>query len=114
MPLERIRIAAAAELRRRRALKFSFGQGQEGFVIEDRGNFFAYENKCCHVPLPLDYGEGEFFSPDGKRILCRNHGAEYDPATGKCLRGPCAEKSLRAFPVLVEQDTVYVEIPAAS
>src|SRR6185295_8950741 len=91
-------------------IKFSHGKRGEGFVILWKNKFHAFENRCRHQPLPLDYGDGGFFSPDGKSLLCRNHGAEYDPATGHCFHGPCEGASLRSFKVFVQAEAVWVEI----
>jgi nitrite reductase/ring-hydroxylating ferredoxin subunit len=110
MPNERIRVASVQDFKKKRAVKFTFGKSSEGFVIEANGGFHAYENLCRHMALPLDYGDGEFLTQDGKRILCRNHGAEYDPSTGRCVHGPCADRSLKSFGVVIDRGEVWVEI----
>ncbi len=77
-----------------------------GIVIRFEGRIHAYENRCQHLPLPLDYGDGQFLTPDGRHLICRNHGALYDPATGLCVHGPCLGASLRPLPIRVEEGEV--------
>lgn len=110
MRLPRIRVASTGDFKKNNPIKFSLGERAEGFVVLWKRKFHAFENVCRHQPLPLDYGDGGFFSPDGKLLLCRNHGAEYDPGTGLCVRGPCQGASLRPLKVTVEDGTVWVEI----
>ncbi len=106
----KVRVGSLEDLRKQTCLKFPIPGGKEGFAIFWKGRPYAYENVCCHLPLPMDYGEGNFFSADGKHLLCRNHAAEYDPASGKCVRGPCKGANLRGLNLVVEDGTVWVEI----
>lgn len=63
---------------------------QRGFVVRFEGRVRAYVNRCAHVPVALDWVPGQVFDPDGRTLLCSVHGAEYDPASGHCLSGPCS------------------------
>ena len=51
------------------------------------------------MTLPLDWGDEDFLTDDKKFILCKNHGALYDPKTGLCVAGPCAGESLEKVEV---------------
>ena len=108
--MQKIRVGSTGDFKGTNPIKFACGPRKEGFVVLWNNRFFGYENVCRHVALPLDYGEGEFFSPDGKLLLCRNHGALYDPPTGLCVSGPCQGSSLRRLPVSVEGGEVWVEV----
>ena len=91
-------------------MKFELRSGKEkaeAFLLRRRGKFYAYLNRCRHVPLPLDFGDNDFLTEDGKLILCRNHGAVYKPETGECLAGPCAGLALQAVALRVEKGGVY-------
>ncbi|MCD6024698.1 MAG: Rieske (2Fe-2S) region [Fibrobacteria bacterium] len=83
----------------------------QGFVIRHNGELRAYENKCRHWPIPLDYGDGDFYFASADRIVCKTHGAMYDPATGECDSGPCAGQSLTAFPLELTGEDAWVEVP---
>lgn len=66
-----------------------FGQPAPAFAVRSGGEVRAYLNRCSHVAMELDWQEGVFFDADGRHLLCSTHGATYDPATGRCLGGPC-------------------------
>ena len=92
--------------------KFQFtrdGVSFEGFVVRVSGDYFVYENRCMHLPLPLDYGDNHFFTPDGKHLVCTSHGAMYEPSTGTCIQGPCAGARLKRLPFRVADDDLIVE-----
>ncbi|MGD9773146.1 Rieske (2Fe-2S) protein [Diaphorobacter sp.] len=65
------------------------GQVCRAFAIRYRGRAYAYLNRCTHVPIEMDYQEGQFFDDTGSWLLCATHGAAYQPDTGACAGGPC-------------------------
>lgn len=75
------------------------GMPSEGLVVRYEGRLHAFKNMCRHQPLTLDYGDGDFLTDDGSYLLCRNHGALFEPDTGLCVSGPCTGASLKSFPV---------------
>jgi len=83
------------------------GQQLNTFVLRFRGNVYGYLNQCPHLFLELDYEEGEFFDISGDYIICANHGALFEPESGKCVSGPCYESSLEPIPV-IESDSVVM------
>ena len=95
-----------------RVFKFPSRYGDlEGFVIRHGENFHAYENKCRHWPIPLDFGDGDFYYEGFDRIVCKSHGAEYDPETGICDAGPCRNERLTRFPLVFEGADAVVTVP---
>ncbi len=83
----------------------------DGFLINYQGNFRAYVNRCRHMTTPLDFVRYQFFTEDGRHLVCMTHGALYDPATGICVDGPCKGLSLHPLPVLVDGGEVLVGCP---
>lgn len=83
----------------------------DGFLVNDRGNFYAYVNRCRHMPTPLDFVRDEFISDDGRHLRCYTHGALYEFASGLCVDGPCKGESLYRLPVTVDGDEVLVGCP---
>ncbi len=77
------------------------GEPQAAFVIRYDGKTHAYLNRCAHVPVELDWMEGEFFDYSGLHLVCSTHGATYLPETGHCIAGPC--KGRRLVPLCVEE-----------
>ena len=109
-----IRISGASTLKQGETRAFSYPSKYGdlgGFVIRYGEGFHAYENKCRHWPIPLDYGDGDFFYDKIDRIVCKTHGAEYDPQTGICDAGPCRGDALTRFPLAFEGDDALVTVP---
>jgi nitrite reductase/ring-hydroxylating ferredoxin subunit len=110
--VDRIKIARADEVAEGKAVKFSFqrdgGRLTEGFLARYQGQLVAYENRCRHLPVSLDFYSGNFFSPDGQSFICQNHNAIYEPLTGLCVRGPCEGQSLKALEIEVVDGDVWL------
>lgn len=105
-------IANLADLTEGTTAKFSYkkeGIRREGFVASVGGVVVAYENLCKHIPVSLDYGDGQFFTGDRKHFICQTHGAMYEPLTGVCVRGPCAGASLNPLPFQILDGKVWFE-----
>ena len=83
----------------------------DGFLVNEQGNFYAYVNRCCHMPTPLDFIRDQFVSEDGKYLMCYTHGALYEFATGLCVAGPCKGDALYRLPVSVDRGEVLVGCP---
>lgn len=100
--MKRQRLANITAVPEGEAVKFQFqrdGISHEGFALRIGDQIVAYENRCRHLPLSLDYGDGRFFTRDGAHLICQSHGALYEPLTGLCVRGPCVGASLRPLKV---------------
>ncbi len=102
-----VAVAGAARLAEGASLKFSYkerGFPAEGFLIRKNGRLLAYRNRCPHAGSPLDFGDNEFFTDDGRFLLCRAHGALFEPEGGACAAGPCHGRGLEALPVAQRRD----------
>jgi nitrite reductase/ring-hydroxylating ferredoxin subunit len=91
--------------------KFSLRCGSkavEGFVVNHGGRFYAYVNRCAHVGTPLDLWPNEFFTTDGRHLVCATHGAVYQPESGLCIAGPCPGAALTPLVVALEGAEVVV------
>lgn len=86
------------------------GQETTGFVVRYGGVVYGYLNRCAHVPIELDWAEGEFFESSGLYLMCATHGAVYAPDTGKCKGGPCTGAHLRKI-MTMERDGQVVWRP---
>jgi nitrite reductase/ring-hydroxylating ferredoxin subunit len=74
------------------------------FFVRYGGAAYGYLNRCAHVPMELDWSEGQFFESTGLYLMCATHGAIYEPDTGKCVGGPCRGARLKRVAVQ-ERDT---------
>lgn len=80
----------------------------QSLVLLRRGDqIVAYLNICPHAGRRLDWAPGRFLF-DKDRLVCAAHGASFEPITGECVAGPCRGQSLRAVPVEIEGDGVYL------
>ena len=96
--LNRRRICASGELiEGGPGLRFTVthsGNEEAAFAVRFRGRACAFLNRCGHVPVELDWQEGEFFDSSGLYLTCATHGALYAPDSGHCLGGRCNGKGL--------------------
>ena len=76
-------------------------QPARAFALRIDGIVVAYINRCAHVPTELDWNPGEFLDAERTTIVCAVHGAQYSPASGHCLGGPCGRG--RLMPVTVSE-----------
>lgn len=102
--------------------EFRLGGGPwplRGFVVRAADGVRAYVNRCAHRDYPLNQLPHQFLTPDGSMIQCRMHGAIFDKASGCCVAGPCAGRSLIGLPLRIESgcvllaDGVDIEVLAA-
>lgn len=104
----------AAALASGQSAKFSLrcgGKAVEGFVVNHDGSFYAYVNRCAHTGTPLDLWPNEFYTDDGRYLICATHGAVYQPETGFCIAGPCPGASLTRLPVSLEGTERVISCP---
>jgi len=87
------------------------GREVECFLLNYGGQFFAYVNRCRHVPMTMDWVENQFLTEDGRYILCATHGAAYEPETGECIFGPPCGKVLDRVPLTLEGDRLIAHRP---
>jgi nitrite reductase/ring-hydroxylating ferredoxin subunit len=84
-----------------------FGEDSTGFVVRYNNVAHAYLNRCAHVPIELDWTEGEFFESSGLYLMCSTHGAIYAPESGQCLGGPCRGGRLRPIMIIEKDNQVF-------
>ena len=85
------------------------GRAAAAFVIRYDGKVHAYLNSCAHIPVELDWMEGEFFDKAGLYLVCATHGATYEPASGHCIMGPCKGQRLIAVPVAERDGEIFLK-----
>jgi nitrite reductase/ring-hydroxylating ferredoxin subunit len=87
------------------------GREVEAFVVNHEGVLYAYVNRCCHVPMTMDWIENQLMTEDRRYIQCATHGACYEPDTGECVSGPPFGKFLTAVPLTIRGDDVLATCP---
>lgn len=84
------------------------GESEPAFVVRFDGAVHAYLNRCAHVPVQMDWQEGQFFDHSGLYLICATHGATYLPESGRCIAGPCKGRSLVKLDVFEREGRVYL------
>ncbi len=108
---ERLICASAALAEQGRGVRFEIerrGRREPAFVVRFDGAPRAFLNQCGHVPVELDWQEGEFFDDSRLYLICATHGALYHPGSGTCVGGRCAGRGLIPVPVVERDGHVYV------
>jgi len=85
------------------------GDDLTAFVVRYGQEPRAYLNRCAHLPMELDWTEGEFFESSGLYLMCATHGALYEPKTGQCAGGPCRGGRLHAINVIERDKKIFWE-----
>ena len=98
----KVHVGAVDEVRDRGCVQVS-GGGHGIAVFAHEGRFYAVDNRCPHMGFPLSRGTVH----DGL-LTCHWHHARFDLQGGGTL-DPFAD-NVRTYPVLVEDESVYVLI----
>lgn len=108
--LERV-ICRVDDVEDHSARGFAIGGGDwplKGVVTRRGHEVHAFVNRCPHLGHPLNLQPHEFMTVDRTLVLCRSHGAAFEPTTGRCVMGPCAGASLTRVPVVVDAGYVLL------
>lgn len=110
---ERLICTSEALQERQGGIRFALselGERLSGFVVRYNGRPRGFVNSCAHVPVELDWQEGDFFDLTREYVICATHGAHYDPVTGNCVMGPCKGKSLQRLDITERDGSIYLII----
>jgi nitrite reductase/ring-hydroxylating ferredoxin subunit len=109
--LERV-VCRLTEIDAHGARAFTLGGGDwplRGFVLRVGAGVRGYVNRCPHAGHPLNLLPDRFLTPDGALILCCSHGALFEKASGYCVAGPCAGRTLTPIPLEIRCGFVLLE-----
>ena len=79
--------------------------GRDILVANINGEYFATDDSCTHSGSSLSEGKLE-----GCIITCGWHAAQFDCKTGKLVKFPAKIRDLTSYKVVVESDSVFVEM----
>jgi len=103
--LARFRVASAGELPPEALKRVDVGGTPVCLAHAEDGNFYALNDICTHEEFYLS--EGELWGMD---VECPQHGSRFNLTTGK-VTGLPAVIPAKTYPVTVEGEDVYVEVP---
>jgi len=93
-------IIELSKLKEHQAVNFMYKKLQ-GILIYYNDEVRAFENICTHRKGPTVL--------KGDKIVCRWHGATFDPLTGEALSKPAPEGSkLKAIPVEIKEGKIVI------
>jgi nitrite reductase/ring-hydroxylating ferredoxin subunit len=116
-PIELFAICATDGVERGDAKAFSLSRLDEAgesrpfpiVIVRTHANhYFGYVNSCPHEGIWLNFGEGNFFTPDRGFLKCGRHGSVFEIESGVCISGPCKEQSLEPIALAVIDGDVCV------
>jgi nitrite reductase/ring-hydroxylating ferredoxin subunit len=87
------------------------GKTVEGFIVNVKGSYHAYVNRCPHAGTSLDLWPNEFLTEDGRYLICSTHGAIFEQDTGLCVEGPCPGARLETLAVELDGASLVVRCP---
>jgi 3-phenylpropionate/trans-cinnamate dioxygenase ferredoxin subunit len=103
--LARYRVASVAELPDETMKRVEAGHTPVCLAHAEDGNFYALNDVCTHEEFSLC--DGELWGMD---VECPQHGSRFNLATGK-VTGLPAVIPAKTYPVSVEGEDIYVEVP---
>jgi len=109
----KIKVCPAVDIQNNQSIKFTVpGEkyDREGFLIKFKDKLKAFFNECPHIGLALDWDDNDFFSNDLTKLVCKNHGAEFNPHDGDCTAGPCTGVGLKPINVSENEGDIYVTV----
>ena len=78
-------------------------------LFQHAGSIRAFLNVCPHQGQSLNWAPDQFlFTPD-KLLVCAQHGATFELATGNCVDGPCRGAKLQAVNIRIEDRGIWLE-----
>lgn len=108
--IEVFTVCAADSIERGDARAFSLSRINEAgesrpfpiVIVRTHANgYFGYVNSCPHEGIWLNFGEGNFFTPDRTFLKCGRHGSIFEIETGLCIEGQCKDQSLEPIALAV-------------
>lgn len=101
-------ICSLDEIHHRQARSFHYDENYTFLIYRSGDSAFAYINSCPHTGISLEWKMDQFMSVDGLSLQCSTHGAQFEPATGLCIFGPCKGASLDKIEIIIENNVVYL------
>ena len=83
-------------------------KGFQVILITIHGTIHAYRNRCPHIGIGLDWGDGRCKS-GANELICAMHGATFEADTGVCTGGPCAGDRLERIAISIVDGKVVAE-----
>lgn len=93
------KLIKTSRLKNNQAIRFKYS-GAKYILVRINDKFYAYKNECTHKGGPLEL-------KSKNKFRCKWHGAEFEPVSGKVLKGP-AQNSLEKLNLKIKNGYVYI------
>lgn len=103
--MARFRVASIGDVPPESLKKVEAGRTPVCLAHAEDGNFYALNDTCTHEEFSLS--DGELWDMD---VECPQHGSRFNLVTGK-VTGLPAVIPATTYPVTLEGDEVFVEVP---
>jgi nitrite reductase (NADH) large subunit len=106
-----VKVASVSEVPAEGGIAIKYGPAQIAlFNFASRGEWYACQNQCPHMQ-DMVLARGLIGDQQGTpKVACPQHKKTFSLTTGECLSGD--QLKVRTFPVRIEGDGVYLELPA--
>ena len=104
-----IRLCAPNELTEGQSRGFELAE-LKLLVVRREGQVYAYQNRCPHRGIPLEWQPDQFLDHSNSLIQCATHGALFLIENGECVAGPCAGQSLTAIECREDTQGVWIDV----
>jgi nitrite reductase/ring-hydroxylating ferredoxin subunit len=100
-------LCATAELSEGQSRGFSL-MDSKLLVVRRDGQVYAYQNRCPHRGVSLEWQPDQFLDPSQSLIQCATHGALFLIESGECVAGPCSGQALKALQCREDHTGIWV------
>ncbi len=94
-----------------RRVHLADGRELDLILVRWQGRVHAWENRCPHTGVNLEWLPDQFFDPEGRHLQCATHGALFRPDDGYCIFGPCAGLALTPVAVAERNGALFLILP---
>lgn len=101
-------ICSIDEIPEREARGYILDSGENIFITQRDGQFYAYKNNCPHLNVELEFLENDFLDSEQEYIECSTHGARFNVEDGVCVFGPCEGQALSKVKISIQNNMVYL------
>jgi nitrite reductase (NADH) large subunit len=106
-----VKVANVSEVPAEGGLAIKYGHAQIAlYNFASRGEWYACQNQCPHMS-DMVLARGMIGDEKGQpKVACPQHKKTFSLKTGECLSGD--QLKVRTFPVKIDGDAVYLELPS--
>ena len=80
-------------------------------VVRREGRVYAYQNRCPHRGVALEWQPDQFLDASASLIQCSTHAALFLIESGECVAGPCAGQFLIALDCHEDSQGIWITPP---